>query len=216
MWEMKMDMAGAATALAALCAIATLKLPIHINAVLVLAENRPSSKAILPGDIFKAKNGKTVMVDNTDAEGRLVLSDGLAEAGALNSTHIIDLATLTGAIIRAIGPCLTGLFCNDEAFANQISDAGKSCGEKLWKMPLEMEYREALTDKVADLCNIGGEAGAITAALFLQEFVPEKTKWAHLDIAGTAFTTKKWKYIDFGATGWGVQSLVNIARSLEK
>ncbi len=215
MWEMKSDMAGAATVLSALCAIAALKLPIKASAVLCLAENRPGNAAVLPGDIFTAKNGKTVMVDNTDAEGRLILSDGLAEAGALGATHIIDLATLTGAIIRAIGPSIAGLFCNDEEFTRLMLQAGGTASEKFCVMPLEEEYREYLDDPVADMKNVGKtEAGAITAALFLQEFVPPKTAWSHWDIAGTAFTTSPWKYYRPGATGWGVRTLVEVARML--
>ncbi len=215
MWEMKCDMAGAATVLTAICAISALKLPIKVSAVLCLAENRPGNAAVLPGDIFTAKNGKTIMVDNTDAEGRLVLTDGLAEAGALGATHIIDLATLTGAIVRAIGPSMAGLFCNDDAFAKTLFKAAESAGEKFVAMPLEEEYREYLDDPVADMKNVGKqEAGAITAALFLQEFVPAKTAWSHWDIAGTAFTTAPWKYFKPGGTGWGVKSLVETARLL--
>lgn len=214
MWEMKMDMAGAAATLGAICAIADLKLPIHVTAVLCIAENRPSGVAQLPGDIFKAKNGKTVMVDNTDAEGRLVLTDGLWEIGQYGVTHVVDLATLTGAIIRALGNSVAGLFTNSPAFGEVILQAGKACGEKFWPMPLESEYSEGLKDKVADLRNVSGEAGAVTAALFLNEFVPAGVSWSHWDIAGTAFTTKKWKYIEHGATGFGVQSLVELARLL--
>ncbi len=215
MWEMKSDMAGAATALTALCAIAALKLPLKVSAVLCFAENRPGNHAVLPGDIFTAKNGKSIMVDNTDAEGRLILTDGLAEAGALKATHIIDMATLTGAIVRALGPAMAGLFCNDSGFAQCIRESAAAESEKFCELPLEAEYREHLDDPVADMKNIGkAEAGAITAALFLQEFVPEKTQWAHWDIAGTAFTTANWKYYKPGATGWGVKTLVQVARGL--
>ena len=215
MWEMKSDMAGAATVFASFLTAVKLQLPIKLTAVLCLAENRPSGEAVLPGDIFTAKNGKTVMVDNTDAEGRLVLSDGLAEAELQGATHIIDLATLTGAIVRAIGPSMTGLFSNDDALAQSITQAGSKVGEKFWRMPLEQEYREGLNDTVADLSNLGKCAGAITAALFLQEFVSNKTKWAHLDIAGTAFITKPWKYYNEGATGWGVRSLIALLSQFE-
>jgi leucyl aminopeptidase len=216
MWEMKCDMAGAATTLAALCAIAELKVPLNVSAVICLAENRPGNAAVLPGDIFTARNGKTVMVDNTDAEGRLVLSDGLYEAGTLGATHIINLATLTGAVVRALGPAITGLFANDAAFAKTIRKAGDAHGEKFWELPLEQEYREWLDDPVADMKNVTskGEAGAITAGLFLQEFVPEGTKWAHWDIAGTAFVTSPWKYVKSGATGFGLKTLVEVARKL--
>ena len=215
MWEMKSDMAGAATALTALCAIAALELPLKASAVLCLAENRPGNAAVLPGDIFTAKNGKTIMVDNTDAEGRLVLTDGLAEAELLGATHVIDLATLTGAIVRALGPAVAGLFSNDSGFSQTIVKAGESVGEKFCAIPLEEEYREYLDDPVADMKNVGKpEAGAITAALFLQEFIPPKAAWSHLDIAGTAFTTSAWKYFKPGGTGWGVKTLVEVARVL--
>ncbi|MBR2212504.1 MAG: leucyl aminopeptidase family protein [Fibrobacter sp.] len=212
--EMISDMSGAATALAAIQAIATLKLPVKVSAVCCLAENAIGNKSVLPGDIFKAKNGKTVMVDNTDAEGRLVLSDGLAEAGLIGATHIIDLATLTGAMVRALGYAVTGFFSNDDDLALKVINCGEACCEKFWSMPLEEEYADALKDKFADLKNTGSDAGAISAALFLQEFVPENTAWAHWDIAGTAFVTKKWKYTEYGATGFGVQTLIELAREM--
>lgn len=215
MWEMCSDMAGAASVLGAIRTIALLKLPIQVSAVLCLAENRIGSNAVLPGDIFTAKNGKTIMVDNTDAEGRLVLSDGLAEAGLLKATHIIDVATLTGAMVRALGYAVTGFFSNDEALASKILSVGQSSCEKFWPMPLEEEYADGLKGKFADLQNTGTDAGAISAALFLKEFVPENTSWSHWDIAGTAFVTKEWKYTTYGATGFGVQSLVELARHLE-
>ena len=212
--EMISDMSGAATALAAIQAIATLKLPVKVSAVCCLAENAIGNKSVLPGDIFKAKNGKTVMVDNTDAEGRLVLSDGLAEAGLIGATHIVDLATLTGAMVRALGYAVTGFFSNDDDLALKVINCGEACCEKFWSMPLEEEYADALKDKFADLKNTGSDAGAISAALFLQEFVPENTAWAHWDIAGTAFVSKKWKYTEYGATGFGVQTLIELAREM--
>ena len=214
--EMISDMSGAATALAAIQAIATLKIPIHVSAVCCLAENAIGNKSVLPGDIFKAKNGKTVMVDNTDAEGRLVLSDGLAEAGEIGATHIVDLATLTGAMVRALGYAVAGFFSNDDDLALKVINCGEACCEKFWSMPLEEEYADALKDKFADLKNTGSDAGAISAALFLQEFVPENTAWAHWDIAGTAFSTKKWKYTEYGATGFGVQTLIELAREMSQ
>ena len=212
--EMIRDMSGAATVLAAIQAIATLKLPIRVSAVCCLAENAIGNKSVLPGDIFTAKNGKTVMVDNTDAEGRLVLSDGLAEAGELGATHIVDLATLTGAMVRALGYAVTGFFSNDDDLGLKVINCGEACCEKFWSMPLEEEYADALKDKFADLKNTGSDAGAISAALFLQEFVPENTAWTHWDIAGTAFVTKAWKYTEYGATGFGVQTLIELAREM--
>lgn len=214
MWEMREDMAGAATALAAIQAIASLKLPIRVTAVLCLTENRPGANAVLPGDIFTAKNGKTIMVENTDAEGRLILTDGLYEAGSHKVTHLIDIATLTGAMVRALGNAITGFFCNDDHFSTQIVAAGKENGEKFWPMPLEDEYADSLKDKVADFKNVTGEVGAITAALFLREFIPENVKWSHWDVAGTAFTTKEYKYTSFGSTGFGIHSLVALAQRL--
>ena len=212
--EMISDMSGAATALAAIQAIATLKLPIRVSTVCCLAENAIGNKSVLPGDIFTAKNGKTVMVDNTDAEGRLVLSDGLAEAGLIGATHIVDLATLTGAMVRALGYAVTGFFSNDDDLGLKVINCGEACCEKFWSMPLEEEYADALKDHFADLKNTGSDAGAISAALFLQEFVPENTAWTHWDIAGTAFVDKKWKYTEYGATGFGVQTLIQLAREM--
>jgi len=215
MWEMKNDMAGAAAASGAILAIARLGIPLRVSTVVCLAENRPGNASVLPGDIFRAKNGKSVMVDNTDAEGRLILSDGLWEAGSLGATHVIDLATLTGAVVRALGGSIAGVLGNDAELSAAIQSVGAAQGEKFWPLPLEEEYRSKIDDAVADMKNAGGpEAGAITAALFLKEFVPENTKWAHLDIAGTAFTTKSWKYFPEGATAFGLRTLVAFARRL--
>ncbi|MDR0517949.1 MAG: leucyl aminopeptidase family protein [Fibromonadaceae bacterium] len=219
MWEMKSDMSGAATVLAAIQVIAELKLPINVDAILCLAENRPGENAMLPGDIFKARNGKTIMVENTDAEGRLVLIDGLAEAAELGATHVIDIATLTGAMQRALGSSIGGFFSNSEGLAQTLIDAGAENGEKWWRMPLDEEYIEGLKDKVADLRNItDGGPGAITAALFLKEFVKEGLQWAHLDIAGVAFTSKAYKYTDYGATAFGLKTIIEVVKmySLEE
>ena len=169
---------------------------------------------MLPGDIFKAQNGTTVMVDNTDAEGRLVLSDGICAAAENGATHIVDLATLTGAMVRALGPAITGYFTNDEELSQKIKAAGDATCEKFWQMPLEDEYANELDDHYADLSNIGKSAGAILAALFLREFVPEGIKWSHWDIAGTAYVERPWKYTTYGATGIGVQSLIELSREL--
>jgi leucyl aminopeptidase len=214
MWEMKCDMSGSAAVVGALATIAALQLPIEVIGIVPLAENRPSGKALLPGDIFVAKNGKTVMVDNTDAEGRLVLSDALCEATNLKATHIVDLATLTGAVVRALGPAITGYFANNDQFADQIERIGASEGEKFWRLPLEMEYRENLDDPIADMKNCCGVAGTITAALFLQEFVGAGIQWSHWDIAGTAFSDKAWKYYGKGGIGWGIKTMVSLAEEL--
>jgi len=213
MYEMKCDMSGAAIVLAAIRVIAELKFPIEVDAILCLAENRPGENAMLPGDIFKAKNGKTVMVENTDAEGRLVLIDGLAEAAALGATHIIDIATLTGAIRRALGTSIGGLFSNSDGLAETLIESGAESGEKWWRMPLDEEYAEGLKDKVADIRNITDDGpGAITAALFLKEFVKEDLQWAHLDIAGVDFISKSYKYTEHGATAFGLKTLVETAK----
>jgi leucyl aminopeptidase len=213
MYEMKSDMSGAAIVLAAIQVIAELKLPIDIDAILCLAENRPGENAVLPGDIFKAKNGKTVMVENTDAEGRLVLIDGLTEAAELDVTHIIDIATLTGAIKRALGTSIGGLFSNSEGLAQTLIESGAENGEKWWRLPLDEEYAEGLKDKVADIRNIADDGpGAIVAALFLKEFVKEDLQWAHLDIAGVDFTAKGYKYTDYGSTAFGLKTLVETAK----
>jgi leucyl aminopeptidase len=210
MHEMKSDMSGAAIVLAAIQIIAELKLPVFVNAILCLAENRPGENAVLPGDIFTAKNGKTVMVENTDAEGRLVLIDGLLEAAELSTTHIIDIATLTGAIQRALGTSIGGLFSNSDALAEALLESGAENGEKWWRMPLDEEYAEGLKDKVADIRNISdGGPGAITAALFLKEFVKKDLQWAHLDIAGVAYTANGYKYTEHGATAFGLKTIVD-------
>jgi leucyl aminopeptidase len=213
MHEMKCDMSGAAIVLAAIQIIAELKLPARVDAILCLAENRPGENAVLPGDIFKAKNGKTVMVENTDAEGRLVLIDGLAEAAELGATHVIDIATLTGAIKRALGSSIGGLFSNDDGLAMTIIESGTDNGEKWWRMPLDEEYADGLKDKVADIRNITDDGpGAITAALFLKEFVKKDLHWAHLDIAGVDFTSSGYKYTEHGATAFGLKTIVETAK----
>ncbi|MDR3001708.1 MAG: leucyl aminopeptidase family protein [Fibromonadaceae bacterium] len=213
MHEMKCDMSGAAIVLAAIQIIAELKLPIKVDAILCLAENRPGENAMLPGDIFKAKNGKTVMVENTDAEGRLALIDGLAEAAELGATHIIDIATLTGAIRRALGTSIGGLFCNSDGLAMTILESGNENGEKWWRLPLDEEYAEGLKDKVADLRNMSDDGpGAIVAALFLKEFVKDGLQWAHLDIAGVDFTSSGYKYTEHGATAFGLKTIVETVK----
>ncbi|MCL2282570.1 MAG: leucyl aminopeptidase family protein [Fibromonadales bacterium] len=213
MHEMKCDMSGAAIVLAAIQVIAQLKLPLRVDAIMCLAENRPGENAVLPGDIFKAKNGKTVMVENTDAEGRLVLIDGLAEAAELGATHIIDIATLTGAIKRALGSSIGGLFSNNDGLAMTIKESGAEAGEKWWRMPLDEEYADGLKDKVADIRNMSDDGpGAIVAALFLKEFVKEGVQWAHLDIAGVDFAANGYKYTEHGATAFGLKTIVETAK----
>ena len=212
MWEMKGDMAGAAAVLFAMRALGKIRPDVKVVGVLCCAENLPDANAQRPGDIFVAKNGKSVMVDNTDAEGRLVLTDGLARAGEEGATHVVDIATLTGAVVRALGPSVAGVLGTDPALVKRVIRSGEHHGEPFWELPLVEEYKESLKTPYADLNNIaaGGLAGAITAGLFLREFVPPGAAWAHLDIAGPMFKDKEWKYFDAGAIGFGVKTLVDL------
>jgi leucyl aminopeptidase len=211
MWEMKGDMAGAAATLFAMRALGKLRPELKVVGILCCAENMPDARAQRPGDIFVAKNGKSIMVDNTDAEGRLVLADGLFRAGEEGATHILDIATLTGAVLKALGPSVAGIMGNDEELIRRVILSGANHGEAFWELPLVEEYKDSLKTPFADVNNIaaGGLAGAITAGLFLREFVPEKTSWAHLDIAGPMFRDKDWKYYETGAIGFGVKTLVD-------
>jgi leucyl aminopeptidase len=213
MWEMKGDMAGAAAVLMTMRALGRLKPDLRVVGILCCAENMPDANAQRPGDIFTAKNGKSVMVDNTDAEGRLILIDGLARAGEEGATHIVDVATLTGAVVRALGPSVAGVMGNDSDLVRRVIRSGRNTGEAFWELPLVEEYRESLKTPFADVNNIaaGSLAGAITGALFLREFVPEKVAWAHLDVAGPIFRDKEWKYYEAGAIGFGVKTLIDLA-----
>jgi leucyl aminopeptidase len=212
MWEMKGDMAGAAAVLGTMRALGRLAPDVKVVGVMCCAENMPDANAQRPGDIFTAKNGKSVMVDNTDAEGRLVLTDGLARAGEEGATHVVDIATLTGACVRALGPSVAGVMGNDRDLVQRVIRSGEHHGEAFWELPLVEEYRETLKTPYADINNIaaGGVAGAITAGLFLKEFVPAGAAWAHLDIAGPMFKDKEWKYYEAGALGFGVKTLVDL------
>lgn len=215
MGDMKNDMSGAAIVLSAVCAIAKLGLPVRVTAVIPIAENAVDAMSYLPGDILRMKSGKTVHVDNTDAEGRLILADALWQAGHEGATHIVDIATLTGAIAIALGSSVAGLFSNDDEFGAMMLEAGDAVGEDMWQLPLWQEYREGLQHHVADLNNVGkSRAGSITAALFLQEFVPDGAKWAHLDIAGVDMVDGRWRYYDKGATAFGVRTFVALAEML--
>jgi leucyl aminopeptidase len=212
MQEMKMDMSGAAAVLEAVAAIAELGLPVEIIAVVPTTENMPSGTAIKPGDIITQYNGKTVEVNNTDAEGRLILGDALAYAVELGAKKIVDIATLTGAVTIALGSTYAGLIANDDELAAEVTAAGEETGELLWRLPLHPEYKELMKGTVADLSNLGKKrkAGTITAASFLEEFVGE-TPWAHLDIAGTSWDVGR-DYIGNDANGFGVRLLVEFAR----
>jgi leucyl aminopeptidase len=213
MAEMKFDMSGGAAVVEAVAAIARLQLPVKLVAVVGATENLPSGGAIKPGDIVTAKNGKTIEVNNTDAEGRLVLADCLCHAVSLGAERIIDLATLTGAVIVALGSTYAGLMSNDEDLAERVSTAGANTGEIVWRLPLHPEYDELVTGKYGDLDNApeARKAGTIVGASFLANFVGE-TPWAHLDIAGSAWDLGR-AYVGKGASGYGVRLLVELARS---
>ena len=216
MWEMKGDMAGGAAVLESMAAIAKLKPRAAVTGIVAAAENFPGPEAQRPGDIFIAKNGKSVMVDNTDAEGRLVLTDALARAGEEGATHIVDAATLTGSCVRALGTAVAGIMGNDPRLIGAVIESGRRHGELFWELPLVEEYKELLKTPYADINNVGGKyAGAITAGLFLREFVPEGAAWAHLDIAGPFIIEKPWKYFPEGATGFTVQTFVDLAERFE-
>ena len=215
MEEMKMDMSGGAAVIEAVAAFAELGLPIDVAAVVPSTENMPSGTATRPGDIITQLNGKTVEVNNTDAEGRLILADALTYcARELGAERIVDLATLTGAIIVALGSTHAGLISNDDALAEELAAAGNRSGELLWRLPLHPEYKELTRGKVADLTNASAKrkASSIYAGSFLEEFV-EGRPWAHLDIAGTAWDVGR-EYVGTGATGFGVRLLVALAREL--
>lgn len=213
MWEMKGDMSGGAAVLGAMKAIGQLKPDINVLGIVAAAENSPDAGAQLPGDIFRARNGKTVMVDNTDAEGRLILTDGLYAAGEEQATHIVDIATLTGACVRALGPSIAGIMGNSPELIRAVIASGQNHGESYWELPLPEEYKDMLKTPYADLNNIGGPlAGASTAGLFLREFVPEGAAWAHLDIAGPFLIEKNWKYYEPGGVGFGAKTMIDLAQ----
>jgi leucyl aminopeptidase len=209
MGDMKGDMAGGASVLAAIRAIAQLKPKLNVIAIVPATENMPSGTAQKPGDIIKTMNGKTVEVINTDAEGRLILADALAYAVKIGAKNIIDVATLTGACQVALGNITSGLFSNDSGLQEKVLAAGKEAGEPAWAMPMDAGYAELIKSDVADIKNTGGRfGGAITGGKFLEEFV-DKTPWVHMDIAGTSDTDKDKGYQCKGATGVPVRTLVN-------
>lgn len=212
--EMKMDMGGAAAVLGAMQAAASLALPINLAAVIPAVENMPSGTAIRPGDILTSLSGKTIEVLNTDAEGRLILADALTYAGRYKPRAIIDLATLTGACIIALGHQAAAVLGNHEGLIRQLLMAGERCGERLWQLPLWEEYRQQIKSDFADLKNTGGRpAGTITAAAFLQEFAPVPC-WAHLDIAGMAWADTAKPGRPKGGTGFGVRVLTEYLRGM--
>jgi leucyl aminopeptidase len=214
MQEMKMDMSGAAAVIETVSALAKLDVPIDVLAVIPSTENLPSGTAVKPGDIVTAMNGVTIEVNNTDAEVRLVLADALAYAVELGADRIVDLATLTGAVLVALGSTYAGLISNDDAFAEQVEASAERTGELAWRLPLHPEYKDLTKGSVADLTNASSKrkASTIYAGSFLEEFVDGKP-WVHLDIAGTAWDVGR-EYVGKGPTGYGVRLLIDLARSL--
>jgi leucyl aminopeptidase len=208
MEDMKCDMTGAAVVLATMVAIARLQLPVNLAGYMALTENMTGGKAMKMGDVLTIRNGKTIEVLNTDAEGRLILADALSYAVEQRPTRILDLATLTGACVVALGNKVAGLFSNDDGFAQDVLAACRATGERAWRMPLDDDYKEQLKSNVADLKNVGGKgAGAITAAKFLEEFVAA-IPWVHLDIAGPSWADSETATRDAGGTGCFVRTLV--------
>jgi leucyl aminopeptidase len=213
MEKMKYDMAGAAAMIGAMRGIALLKPKVRVTAIICATENMPSGKAQKPGDIQIAMSGKSIEIINTDAEGRLVLADGLCYARQLGCTHLIDAATLTGAVVVALGYVNAGVFANDDKMYERFSRAVDEAGEKFWRLPLDDEYKENIRSNIADIVNSGGRwGGAINAAMFLKEFA-EDTPWLHLDIAGTAWMEENKAWIAKGPSGIAVRSLVEFARA---
>jgi leucyl aminopeptidase len=212
--QMKGDMSGAAAVLGAMWAIAQLKPKVGVLAVVPATENMPSGHALKPGDVVRSMGGKTIEIISTDAEGRLILADALEYANKMGAKRIVDIATLTGACVIALGEITTGLMSNDENLANLILKVSDETGEKMWRLPLFEEYDEQIKSEIADMKNSGGRpAGAITAGMFLKRFVG-KTPWAHIDIAGTNLSDKARGYQQKGATGVCVRSLTELALRL--
>jgi leucyl aminopeptidase len=222
MHYMKNDMAGGAAVLGAMKIIGELKPKINVLGIVAAAENMPGGGAQKPGDIVKAFNGKTIEVLDTDAEGRLVLADAISYARHLGATHLVDIATLTGSCIVALGEITTGAMTNDENWATQVLKAAKFAGEKMWLLPTFQDYRELIESEIADITNIARRrvahsnarpAGTIVGAMFLREFA-EDTPWVHLDIAGTAWNSRKLEYLAVGPTGVGVRTLATLVLSM--
>jgi leucyl aminopeptidase len=213
MHEMKFDMCGGAAVIEAVGAIAALRLPVRVVGVVGATENLPSGRSMKPGDIVTARNGTTIEINNTDAEGRLVLADCLTHAIDLGAERLVDLATLTGGIVVALGDAYTGMFANDDDWAARVAAAGALTGERVWRMPLDPEYARMIEGRYADIVNSteARKATAITAAEFLHRFAGD-TPWAHLDIAGTAYDAGR-PYAAKGGAGWGVRLLVELARA---
>ncbi|HEX5415988.1 MAG TPA: leucyl aminopeptidase, partial [Chloroflexota bacterium] len=214
---MKEDMAGAAATVGAMRAIAQLGVKANVLGIIPAVENMPSGHAMRPGDVLKAMNGKTIEVLNTDAEGRLILADAVAYAQNLGAKKLIDAATLTGAVVVALGTQAAAVLGTRDAWVDAIESAAKSAGERVWPLPLWEEYREQLKSDIADVANVGGRAaGTITGAMFIRQFVEEGVDWAHLDIAGVAWTERECPYLPKGPTGIPVRTFVQLAEEAAK
>jgi leucyl aminopeptidase len=212
MEKMKYDMAGGATMIGAMRAIALLKPKVKVIGIVCATENMPSGKAQKPGDVQIAMSGKSIEIINTDAEGRLVLADGLFYARQLGATHLVDAATLTGAVVVALGYANAGIFANDDTMYERFHKANEEAGEKMWRLPLDDEYKDNIKSSIADIVNSGGRwGGAINAAMFLKEFA-EDTPWIHLDIAGTAWMEDQKPWIAKGPSGIALRSLVEFVK----
>jgi leucyl aminopeptidase len=212
MEKMKYDMAGAATMIGVMRAIALLKPKVKVTAIVCATENMPSGKAQKPGDVQIAMSGKSIEIINTDAEGRLILADGLCYARQLGCTHLVDAATLTAAVVVALGYVNAGIFASDDQMYERFANANQQAGEKMWRLPLDDEYKEIIKSNIADMVNSGGRwGGAISAAMFLKEFA-EDTPWIHLDIAGTAWMEEAKPWIAKGPSGIALRSLVEFVK----
>src|SRR5580658_1873149 len=212
MEKMKYDMAGAAAMIGAMRAIALLKPKTRVTAIICATENMPSGKAQKPGDVQIAMSGKSIEIINTDAEGRLILADGLSYARQLGCTHLVDAATLTGAVVVALGYVNAGIFASTDEMYERFAKANQQAGEKMWRLPLDDEYQEGIKSNIADIVNSGGRwGGAISAAMFLKEFA-EDTPWIHLDIAGTAWMEENKPWIAKGPSGVALRSLVEFVK----
>ena len=211
MERMKDDMAGGAAVIGAMRALSLLHAPINVIGIVPMSENMPGGRALKPGDIIKGASGKTVEVLNTDAEGRLILGDGLWYAQQLGATHLVDVATLTGACVVALGKVASGLFGQPDHWVDVVLRTALRAGDRCWTLPLYDEYREQLKSEIADMTNVGGRpASACTAAMFLKEFAGD-LPWAHLDIAGTAWADEARPWQSKGATGVAVRALAELA-----
>lgn len=217
MLTMKTDMAGSAVVIGAMCAIAKAKLNINVTAVVAACENAISATAYRPGDVLKTMNGKTIICENTDAEGRLTLVDAITYIQRKEGVNrLVDIATLTGAAVVSLGDCCALTVSNNDDFYNDYQQGAQQAGEKVWRMPMFSEYEKQVKHKLADYTNMGGRPGAITAAALLKAFVEDEKPWIHVDIAGVSYRKKAAGYYGIGATGYGVKSFYAIAEKLQQ